>query len=216
MKSQHFSSSDLLNPVRLLLRVQKVPEHRIDAKVQTYRNQLHTGVLRLEQTKLCSDIVFSAMAAEKNQEKARKNGLPNCRRDPLAGLSAPRPFQMSHLLRNTPSLLTLRHIASAGGVSQSISRSAMTQVQPQWSASEHGERLAVIHEAAEELENVEHGLSRRPFSAAFSAVFSAAFLGSFVSSFSQLPSSAIILLWSRVGGQLLTSSPCGQGLVVSY
>ena len=27
---------------------------------------------------------------------------------------------------------------------------------------------------------------------------------------------AIILLWSRVGGQLLTSSCCGQGLVVSY
>ena len=65
-------------------------------------------------------------------------------------------------------------------------------------------------------------------------LFSAALLSSFVSSSSQQPFSAailsyhlavargwwsainIILLWSGVGGQLLTSSCCGQGLVVSY
>ena len=43
-------------------------------------------------------------------------------------------------------------------------------------------------------------------------LFSAALL----SSFSQQPSSAIILLWSGVGGQLVTSSCCSQGLVVKY
>ena len=45
--------------------------------------------------------------------------------------------------------------------------------------------------------------------------FSAAFLAS-LSSLSQPPSSAIISLWSGVGGHLLASSCCGQGLVVSY
>ena len=83
--------------------------------------------------------------------------------------------------------------------------------------------------------------SQQPFKEAFLSSlpqqpFSAAFSG-FLSSFSQLPSSAIILPWSRheavvrgwwsaidiillwsgVGGQLLTSCccGCGQGLVVS-
>ena len=86
-------------------------------------------------------------------------------------------------------------------------------------------------------------LSQQPFSAAFlsnlsqqseafSAALSAAFLSSlsqqsaafsaaFLSSFFQLPSSAIILLWSGVlwsgvGGQLLPSSCCGPGLVVIF
>ena len=48
-------------------------------------------------------------------------------------------------------------------------------------------------------------LSQQPFSAAFSAAFLSCHL--------QL---AIILLWSGVGGQLLSSCCCGQGLVVSY
>ena len=77
--------------------------------------------------------------------------------------------------------------------------------------------------------------SQQLFSAALLSSFSQQpFLAAFLSSFSQQPFSAaflsyhlavvrgwwsainIILLWSGVGGQLLTSSCCGQGLVVSY
>ena len=78
-------------------------------------------------------------------------------------------------------------------------------------------------------------LSQQPFSAAFlSSVFQQCFSAAFLSSLSQQPFSAailshhlavvrgwwsaiaIILLWSGVGGQLVTSSCCSQGLVVKY
>ena len=59
-------------------------------------------------------------------------------------------------------------------------------------------------------------LSQQPFSAAFlSSPSQQPFSAAFLSSLSQLPSSAIILLWSGVGGQLVTSC-CGQGLVVKF
>ena len=58
-------------------------------------------------------------------------------------------------------------------------------------------------------------ISQQLFSAApLSSLSQQPFLAVFVSSFSQQPSWAIILQWSGVGGQLLTSSCCGQGLVV--
>ena len=61
-------------------------------------------------------------------------------------------------------------------------------------------------------------LSQQLFSAAFLSsfsqqLFSAALLSSFSQQLFSAASSAIFLLWSRVGGQLLTSSSCGQGLV---
>ena len=78
-------------------------------------------------------------------------------------------------------------------------------------------------------------LSQQLFSAALLSSFSQQlFSAAFFSSSSQQPFSTailsyhlavargwwpainIILLWSGVGGQLLTSSCCGQGLVVSY
>ena len=59
-------------------------------------------------------------------------------------------------------------------------------------------------------------LPQQPFSAAFLCSFSQPFSAAFLRSFSQQPFSAIILLWSGVGGQLLPSSCCGQGLAVSY
>ena len=63
----------------------------------------------------------------------------------------------------------------------------------------------------------EQPFSQQTFSADFLSsssqqLFSAALL----SSSSQQPSSAIILLWSRFGGQLLSSSCCGQWLAVNY
>ena len=59
--------------------------------------------------------------------------------------------------------------------------------------------------------------SQQPFSAAFlSSLPQQPFSAAFLSSHSQQPFSAIILLWSGVGGQLLSSSCCGQGLVVTY
>ena len=172
---------------------------------------------------------YQTYPAEKNEELLKRSSI--FEELPSKSSSFQQPFSAAFLSSSSQQLFSAAFLSS---FSQQLFSAAFlsSSSQQQFSApvSQHpflSYHLAVVRGwwSASSLALLS-SFSQQLFSAAIlSNLFSAIILlwsgvggqlAAFLSSFSQQPSSAIILLWSGVGGQLVTSSCCSQGLVVKY